>query len=195
MQFLLQTQPTIESFLNKDASLSIELHSNQLNSIIIQYYDIELPVGLIKIIIEYENKSQVIHHQYQQYLAPKLLHDHYPRKLLFTYRVLNYTSSILALSASFYHLYRWLNQAASTNSTDALPSTATISSIKYNNKQLTTSNKQENLPKFLTFIPIPGSLTILNNIAQIYLINNITHYIHPFMLPFHYLLYGQDLNL
>lgn len=160
----LKTQPRIESFLNKDASLSIELRSNQLNSIIIDLYeDIELPVGLIKLIIEYENKSQVIHHQYQQYVAPKLLHDHYPRKLLFTYRILNYTSSIIALSASFYHLYRWLNQAAKNNISDTLPSTATISTLQ--NTDNNTTNSIENLPKFLTLFPIPGSLTILNNIA------------------------------
>ena len=158
MLSLLKTQPRIESFLNKDASLSIELRSNQLNSIIIDYYDIELPVGLINIIIEYENKSQVIHHQYQQYVAPKLLHDHYPRKLLLSYRILNYTSSIIALSASFYHLYRWLNQAAKNNISETLPSTATISTLE-------NKSSIENLPKFLTLFPIPGSLTILNNIA------------------------------
>ena len=167
MQTFLRAQPRIESFLNKDASLSIELRSNQLNSVITEYYDIVLPVGLIKIIISYENKSQVIHHQYQQYVAPKLLHDHYPRKLLITYKIMNYTSSFIAISTAFYHLYRWLNQAASTNS-DALPSTATITTLR-NYKQFNSPNptltKTENLPKFLTLFPIPGSLTILNNIA------------------------------
>eukprot|EP01084_Bolivina_argentea_P200716 343188_1 len=165
MQRFLRNQPQIESFLNKDASLSIELRSNQLHSVIINYYEIELPFGLIRIIISYENNDHVIHHQYQQYVAPKLLIDHYPRKLLYIYKLLNYTSSIITITASFYHLHRWLKQAATINS-DTLPSTATITTINnYNKLQQQSISHSNSLPKFLTLFPIPGSLTIFNNIT------------------------------
>ena len=164
MQTFLRTQPRIEAFLNKDASLSIELRTNQLNTAIIQYYGIELPIGLIGIIIEFENSGNVIHHQYQQYVAPKLLTDHYPRTLLSTYKIINYTSSIIALCASFYHLHRWLNQAATTNS-DALPSTAIISTINHYETSINTPKPTDTLPKFLTLFPIPGSLTLFNKIS------------------------------
>eukprot|EP01083_Nonionella_stella_P011180 31783_1 len=145
MQIFLRPQPRIEKFLRKDSSLSVELRSNQLNNLIMDYYGIEFPAGIIRIMIEYENTDNVIHHQYQQYVAPILLQDHYPRKLLYTYKILNYTSSILAIGASFYHLSRWLNQAT----------------LSYTPSSHTNTQHNHSLPTFLTLFPIPGSLKTL----------------------------------
>ena len=148
----------IEKFLQKDPNLSCKLRRKQLREAILFVNDIEIPYGIITMIIDYEDLIENIHREYQKKIAPLLFKKYYPNYKLILFKGLNHISSSIFILSTSLHIYKWLNNLTKNNNN--------INNIKYNSDDINSNiaiHNDNNFPKFLKLYPIPTSFKRTTN--------------------------------